>query len=331
MFFNHNLFLFKGAFATCYQIARQGNPGEKAACKASLKQKATGSTRSKTELEILLRNEVKMHTKCQNHNVVKIFAAFEDEQFNFIIMELCSYGSLSDLLWDQGFIDFADWIGFMRQILSGVSFIHKQNVIHRDLKPCNILMNERNILKICDFGLATEANSPATRTFCGTTPYLSPEVINLLGAQIKSDIWAVAVTGYQLYKGERPFDHRFDEKHPIRIYKRIIRAEFDLKPDRDDMEFQEFINLTLQVEVKRRPSADELLQLPLFTHHNMLRRVKVPRTDKQVTVIPTHIVSANKIYVQICDEKSAEFEDMQFGKLQGSELNIHSNPGIHYN
>lgn len=245
-------------------------------------------------------------------------------------MELCSNGSLYDFLCKKEFTDYDEWLIFMRQIISGVHFIHMQNVIHRDLKPCNILLNEQNVVKICDFGLAIDANAAQDKlkTFCGTAPYMPPEMINHLGSGMKSDVWTVAVIGYYLYKGERPFDSgSYDRKRVTRIYRRILKAEFHLKPDRDDPGFQRFVQLGLQRDMERRPTAVELLQLPLFARPLSVHRAKMPRKNQEVKVIPTYVLSPNKIYVQILDGKSRDFENMQFGSLQEIELQQLNNSG----
>lgn len=230
---------------------------------------------------VLLKSEAKIHQKCHAHeNIVTILSSFEDEKFNFIMLELCSQ-SLSDHLFKQYFIDFDDWLIFMRQILNGVNFMHQKNVIHRDLKLCNILLNQHNVVKICDFGLAIDANSPQAqlKQFCGTIPYLSPEIVNRASVVLKSDIWAVTVIGYYLFKGVRPFDRKSDHEHDEhgieRICTRIRNAEFALN-DRDDPGFKEFIKVGFQIEPELRPTAGELLQLPLFgSNHNSCKRLRI--------------------------------------------------------
>lgn len=183
-------FLGAGAFATCYTVAATADLNEKAACKIAIKSPKT---------QHLIQTEIKLHKKCGHHkNIVKFLTSYENDKFGAIVMELCfntSNNTLSELLWEEGFVNFDDFICFMRQILNGVQFIHDNNVIHRDLKPCNILVSELNVLKICDFGLAVDMNATSNqlREFCGTIPFMSPEIVNQTGATAKSDIWAITV------------------------------------------------------------------------------------------------------------------------------------------
>lgn len=320
--YNVEGFLGAGNFSKCYTVVAKADFEKKAACKITLKSPDT-----------LHLCEIEMHKKCsKNDNIVQFIAAYENEQFSAIVMELCLSGSnttLSDLIWDEYFVDFDDWIDFMRQIINGVQYIHRNNVIHRDLKACNIML-QSNILKIGDFGLAIDESAPAKelQAFCGTIPYIAPEIINREGAKLKSDIWAVAVIAYLLYKGERPFDRSGEcEDHANRVYKRILHAEFEFKVDRDDAPFIELINLVFQTKWQRRPSATELLQLRFFHNPNAVRKMKMPRKNDKITVVPMHVVSANKIYVHIFGQNYDIFETMQFEKLQRIEAKPLENPG----
>lgn len=128
------------------------NPSVKAACKAISKRTDLADSADMGDLMVLLNNEAKIHQKCHTHeNIVTILSSFGDKKFNFIMLELRSQ-TFSSLLSEQYFVDFDEWLIFMHQILNGVNFIHQKNVIHRDLKLCNILLTERNVVKICDFG-----------------------------------------------------------------------------------------------------------------------------------------------------------------------------------
>lgn len=138
----------------------------------------------------------------------------------------------------------------------------------------------------------------------------------------------MTVVAYELFKGERPFDPPGEhEEHAMRIYKRIKTAAYELKADRDDPAFQELIKLGFQIDSQRRPSALQLQQLQLFQQTYQVKRIKIPRRNQTIWVIPTHIVSANKMYVQISDENSVQFDQMQFENLQKIELKVVRNPG----
>lgn len=285
------------------------------------------------ELIELIHSESLIQRKCQHANVVNMIASCEDQNFSFIVMELCPNGALSDLLTKKKFIDFDEWQIIMQQILNGLEFIHSQNIIHRDIKASNILLSEQNVPKIADFGLAIDANAPMERlrTFCGTVSYMSPELVNHRGSNLKSDVWAAAVCGYFMYKAERPFDDDSDaENHQMRVYRRIRNAEFSLKSDRDDAVFEEFVKAGLTIDVNRRATAKQLKQIITRNSIGSICRRKMPRKGEEVSVIVTHIVSANKLYVNIHDDLIDKFYDFQLVKLQQLRLETCSNPGIIY-
>lgn len=179
-------FLGSGGYSTCYTVAATADPEERAACKITMKSPETLK---------LVKSEIELFKKCSHHeNIVQFIASYENEIFSAIVMELCfnsSNTTLSELLWEEGFVNFDDLICFMRQIIKGVEFIHQNNVIHRDLKTCNILVNKFNILKICDFEFAVDVNAPAEklRAFCGTIPYMAPQIVNHMGAQEQNRIY----------------------------------------------------------------------------------------------------------------------------------------------
>lgn len=306
-----------GSFAKCYQVAVRTDQEKKVILRSP-------------DIEHFIKNEIELHKICHQHeNIVRFLSSFEDVTFNLIMMELCSNGTLSELRSEHNFIDLDDLRKFMRQILSGVDYIHKRNVIHRDLKLSNILLTTNKIVKIGDFGLAIDVNSSEAelKAFCGTVPYLSPEIVNRECAVTKSDVWSVAVIAYFLYKGYRPYDEGYEsDRHLFPIYGRIRAAKYRLKND-DELSFQHFIKSAFQLEIARRPTAEECLTFPMFWHPNV-RNVIVPRINETVTITPTFVVCANKMYVQILRGDAAnEFEEMQFGTLQRMELKVLINPG----
>lgn len=122
------------------------------------------------ELYELIKNEDTIHKKLHHKHIVDFLSSFEDEKNKFIILEMCPNRTLSDLMEKQLFAEYDECQSFIHQILNGVNHIHQNNVIHRDIKLGNIMLNENNQVKIGDFGLAIEANAPASelRQFCGT-------------------------------------------------------------------------------------------------------------------------------------------------------------------
>lgn len=140
----------------------------------------------------LLKTEIAIHKKLIHENIVKFVSSLEDESNLFIVMELCQ-NSLSEYLEAQVFVEYNECRSIVRQILSGADYLHKNGIIHRDLKLSNVLI-KGNKFKICDFGLAIHTNAPSfdLRARCGTVMYMPPEIVDYRGAVTKSDIWSKA-------------------------------------------------------------------------------------------------------------------------------------------
>jgi len=156
--------------------------------------------RFKTEAQALAR--------LAHQNIVRIYD-YDDrtEDFPFIVMEFVEGGSLRQVLDPAHPMPPAQAVGLVRQVLAGLAATHRIGVIHRDIKPGNILMRGDEAL-IADFGIARIADKRSTMvgTVIGTAHYMAPE--QLLGGEIdaRADIWSTGVLLYQALTGRQPFD-----------------------------------------------------------------------------------------------------------------------------
>ncbi|ETV97896.1 AGC/PDK1 protein kinase, variant [Aphanomyces invadans] len=161
--------------------------------------------------------ERQVMSKLSHPNIVKFYCSFKDDESLYMVMELCRGGELlsyickeRDAAKAQGLLDTACSVPvvqfYMAQLIVALQYIHSNQVIHRDLKPDNILFSEQGHLKVTDFGTATltDSNEHATK-FCGTAEYLSPEVLNDMPVGVGSDLWAVGCILFQMLTGRPPF------------------------------------------------------------------------------------------------------------------------------
>lgn len=120
----------------------------------------------------LLQNEISIHRKLKHQHVALFIQSFEDEQFVYMIQELCPKRTLRDFIKSRGSeLSTEECRYFVRQILDGAKYIHAQGIIHRDLKLSNIFIDADMQAKIGDFGLAIRLDDPELKvpTICGTT------------------------------------------------------------------------------------------------------------------------------------------------------------------
>lgn len=171
-----------------------------------------------------MTNEIRIHRKLKHKHIVEFIESFENEKFIYMIQSLCPNHSLRDLQKHRGTFSNQECRYFINQTLRGLQYIHEREIIHRDLKPSNILIDANMQMKIGDFGLAIHFDDPRllSRSLCGTTNYLAPEVINRNGFTYKSDVWAVGVITFVLCFGHKPFDA--DDLYET--HQRIVRANY---------------------------------------------------------------------------------------------------------
>ena len=157
------------------------------------------------------RREAKSAAALNHPNILGVYEIDEDNGLSFIVMEYVEGQTLknhiSSLTSGTGVpvLQAIDWI---EQIGKGLKSAHDLNIIHRDIKTENVMINKNGILKIMDFGLAklnTEGGITKTRTSMGTLSYMSPEQVQGINADHRCDIWSLGVVFYEILTGELPF------------------------------------------------------------------------------------------------------------------------------
>lgn len=152
-------------------------------------------------------NEIRIMQQLSHPNIVMLMDLLKDDNFYYIVMELCSKGELFDHIVEKKTIPETEAHDLMFQIISGVKFCHENGIAHRDLKPENILFDTRGRVKISDFGLSRISQPHAlTGTQCGSPCYASPECLSGQPYDpFLSDIWACGVILYVMVTGQLPW------------------------------------------------------------------------------------------------------------------------------
>lgn len=141
-------------------------------------------------------------------NIVEMYDVGEDNGIYFIVMEYIDGKTLKSLIKKRKYLTLPEVVDIMLQLTSGLACAHDSYIIHRDIKPQNIMILEDGTVKITDFGIAMALNSnelTQTNSVMGSVHYLPPEQANGNGATIKSDIYSLGILMYELLTGTLPF------------------------------------------------------------------------------------------------------------------------------
>jgi serine/threonine-protein kinase len=155
------------------------------------------------------RREALSAAKLQHPNIVQIYDSGQEGDFNFIVMEYVEGRSLKDYLSEVGQLEIREAARVAGEVLTALAYAHRTGLVHRDIKPGNILLSDDGKVQVTDFGIArAEAGSTMTQTgtILGTAYYLSPEQAQGLPLDGRSDIYSLAVVLYEMLTGRRPFE-----------------------------------------------------------------------------------------------------------------------------
>jgi len=253
--------LGKGGFAKVYAVKCTSNK-QIMACKAVLR-----ASLVKVAQIQKLKYEIKIHRELKHPNIVRYFVNFQDKERIYIIMEYCKNQTLMELVNRRKRLSEPETQYYMLEILRGVRYLHKTNVIHRDLKLGNILLDADMHCKIADFGLATKLLTPEQRktTICGTPNYIAPEVLDGKkgGHSFEADIWSMGVIMYTLLLGIPPFQ----TGRVNSTYKKIKASSYEYPLHITITTYaKRLIDKMLQKYAKSRPTLTDITQNKFFTY-----------------------------------------------------------------
>ena len=155
------------------------------------------------------QREAQSATQLVHPNIVSVYDVGEEDGTNYIVMEYVEGTDLKEYIRERGPLPPREAVRIMTQIVSAIELAHQNRIIHRDIKPQNILIDREGNVKITDFGIAialSETSLTQTNTLLGSVHYLSPEQARGGMATIRSDIYALGIVLYELLVGEVPFE-----------------------------------------------------------------------------------------------------------------------------
>ncbi len=163
------------------------------------------------EAHARFRREAQAAGRLSHPNIVGVYDYGENTTQAWIVMELVEGGSLKGRLDKHERFPIPEIVRVMGEVCAGLHYSHQRGVVHRDIKPGNIMMTTDGQVKIADFGIARLENSSMTQvgTLIGTPSYMAPEQFRGEPVDLRADIWASGVMLYQLLTGEKPFEGGF--------------------------------------------------------------------------------------------------------------------------
>jgi serine/threonine-protein kinase len=171
---------------------------------------------SDAEIGARFIREAKILAKLSHSNIVTLYTLVQDEGRLYLAMEYVEGETVKEIIAASGAMTFVRYLALFQQVLEGVGYAHSKGIIHRDIKPGNIMVTQSGTVKITDFGIAKvpgDLRMTASGTRMGTIPYMSPEQINGKPPSFASDIYSLGVTLYEMVTGRTPF--RADSEYTL--------------------------------------------------------------------------------------------------------------------
>ncbi|KAA8545544.1 hypothetical protein F0562_020328 [Nyssa sinensis] len=206
-----------------------------------------------------LEQEISLLSQFEHENIVQYLGTDKGNGKLYIFLELVTKGSLANLYQKYHLRD-TQVSAYTRQILNGLNYLHGRNVVHRDIKCANILVDTTGSVKLADFGLAKATKMNDVKSCKGTAFWMAPEVVNQkkTGYGLAADIWSLGCTVLEMLTRQIPYSHL----EGMQALFRIGKGELPSIPNSLSRDSQDFILKCLQVNPDDRPTAAQLLDHP---------------------------------------------------------------------
>ncbi|KAJ1395017.1 Serine/threonine-protein kinase, active site [Sesbania bispinosa] len=241
----------EGSFGKVYK-GRRKHTGQTVAMKFIMKH-------GKTEKDIHnLRQEIEILRKLKHENIIQMLDSFESPQ-EFCVVTEFAQGELFEILEDDKCLPEEQVQAIAKQLVRALHYLHSNRIIHRDMKPQNILIGAGSVVKLCDFGFARamSTNTVVLRSIKGTPLYMAPELVREQPYNHTVDLWSLGVILYELFVGQPPFY----TNSVYALIRHIVKDPVKY-PDRMSLNFKSFLKGLLNKAPESRLTWPALLEHP---------------------------------------------------------------------
>lgn len=228
----------------------------------------TQNDQKKKRMLDALEGEIELLKTLQHENIVQYLDSYADGTHLNIFLEYVPGGSVVALLRNYGAFEEPLVRNFVGQILNGLSFLHNKDIVHRDIKGANILVDNKSCIKISDFGISKKvesdllANARAHRpSLQGSVFWMAPEVVKQTSYTRKADIWSLGCLVVEMMSGTHPWPNL----NQMQALFKIGSSSKPSLPEEISAQAVDFLNKTFELDHNQRPSAQELLQHAFIT------------------------------------------------------------------
>ena len=231
-------------------------------------QHGTENDKKKNLMITALKHEIDLLQGLQHPKIVQYLGTSQDDAYLNIFLEYVPGGSIAVMLKQYNTFPEPLVRNFVRQILEGLAYLHNKNIIHRDIKGANVLVDNKGGIKISDFGISKRVeassmlggqvggglNRPSLQ---GSVFWMAPEVVRQSAHTKKADIWSLGCLIVEMFSGQHPFPDKTQLQAIFAIGSTKAKPKI---PENCSDDAKEFLEKTFEIDHEKRPSAEELLQ-----------------------------------------------------------------------
>lgn len=255
-----------------------------------------------------IQREIRLMKYFNHPNMIKLYQVLDTMQNIFVVMEYVPGGELFDLVNENRGFDENIARKYFRQIIDGLEYCHQNLVCHRDIKLENILVNEKGLVKIADFGLSNfMKDGQFLKTSCGSLHYAAPEVVlgkQYTGAEV--DIWSCGIILYAMLTGTLPFEDDSNAVIVEKITKGIFHMPKELSPEAQDL-----LSKLLKVHPMSRLTIPEIKRHPWFMAREQSALVLKDYSNKDESTKVNEWVLSKLIELEGFDYKGLRLEEIR--------------------